>query len=334
MPEVSIIVPVYNVEKYLVRCIESIVNQTFKNIELILINDGSIDNSKSICEKYLKEDNRIKLINKMNEGVSSARNIGIDEANGNYITFIDPDDYIEHDAIEYLYNLIKEYNADISCYKMKTFKNTNSTYSEEDEKISLYKGENILKMQIKYGEFLYSSCNKLYSRHLFNGINDRFNNEIKYAEDALFNLYMISKCKILVYSNLRKYNYYINQGSTVNKLSIKRIDVLKAQRKMFDYIDNTDSNYTQDIIKQYVNSSILIIAEIAKCKMFNTNWIIIKELNKQLKRDKNKINNLKGIDIITKFKYITMKASPIFLLIVYKTKYVIYKVLRGKYNEN
>ena len=95
MDLVSVVVPVYNVEKYLNRCVESIVNQTYKNLEIILVDDGSLDNCPVMCDEWAKKDNRIKVIHKKNGGVSSARNAGIDKSNGKYISFIDPDDYIE-----------------------------------------------------------------------------------------------------------------------------------------------------------------------------------------------------------------------------------------------
>jgi len=121
---ISIIVPIYNVEIYLEKCLNSIINQTYKNIEILLINDGSSDNSLRICKKYQKKDKRIVLINKKNGGLSSARNAGIDKASGNYLLFIDSDDYIEIDMIEKLYNNIKSNNADISiCNFFITKKN-------------------------------------------------------------------------------------------------------------------------------------------------------------------------------------------------------------------
>lgn len=320
--KVSIIVPVYNVEKYLSRCIESILNQTLKDIELILVNDGSTDKCKDICKEYSKYDSRVKFINKINEGVSSARNVGIDNSSGDYISFVDPDDYLDNDAIEYLYRLIKKYNADVSCYKMKTYRNNEYHIIEENEEVRLYINESIVKNQIESGKFLFSSCNKLYSRKLFDGVNDRFNNDIRYAEDALFNIHMLSKCKKLVYSNLRKYNYFINEGSTVNKISDKRIDILKAQRQMLEFINNKYCNYTQNIIKQYVNSSILIIVDIAKSKELFKNLSILKRLKNQIKKDKYVINNFNNIDRATKFKFYSMKISPIILLILYKIRYI------------
>ena len=106
MGKVSIIVPIYNVEKYLSKCIESILSQTYKNIEIILVDDGSPDNSPQICDEYAKKDDRIIVIHKANGGVSSARNAGIDIATGKYIGFVDPDDYIENNMYELMVNKI------------------------------------------------------------------------------------------------------------------------------------------------------------------------------------------------------------------------------------
>ena len=105
--KVSIIVPIYMVEKYLVRCIESIISQTYSNLEIILVDDGSLDDCPQICDEYAKKDNRIKAIHKKNGGLSSARNAGMEVVTGNYILFVDSDDYIKEDMYEILLNLIK-----------------------------------------------------------------------------------------------------------------------------------------------------------------------------------------------------------------------------------
>ena len=126
---ISIIVPIYNVEKYLKKCIDSIINQTYKNLEIILVDDGSPDNCGKICDEYAKKDNRIKVIHKENGGVSSARNVGVENATGEYIGFVDSDDYIEKDMYEVLINNLKKENADISIisnyevYKNKIIEN-------------------------------------------------------------------------------------------------------------------------------------------------------------------------------------------------------------------
>ena len=121
---VSIIVPVYNVEKYLSKCIESLINQTYTNIEILLINDGSTDNSKKICEQFKEKDSRIKLINKENGGLSDTRNKGLQEAIGKYIAFVDSDDYINENTVEDNLKTAIEKNADIVifCFKYKRCK--------------------------------------------------------------------------------------------------------------------------------------------------------------------------------------------------------------------
>ena len=119
---VSIIVPVYNVEKYLSKCIEILINQTYTNIEILLINDGSTDNSKKICEQFKEKDSRIKLINKENGGLSDARNKGLQEAIGKYIAFVDSDDYVEKNYIETLYSLITKFNSEIAIADFRVIK--------------------------------------------------------------------------------------------------------------------------------------------------------------------------------------------------------------------
>ena len=111
--KISIIVPIYNVEKYLNRCIESLIFQTYKNIQIILIDDGSIDKSGKICDEYKKKDSRIKVIHKKNSGVSNARNIALSQVDGKYLTFVDADDYVSKNYIKELYGLCKTYNCDI-----------------------------------------------------------------------------------------------------------------------------------------------------------------------------------------------------------------------------
>ena len=128
---ISVIVPIYNVEKYINRCIDSIIEQTYTNLEIILVDDGSTDNSGSICDEYAKKDNRIKVIHKENGGVSSARNVGLDTAIGQYITFVDSDDYIEKKYCEILLKTLKKQKADcVAC-------GYNRIYKNKEEKMSM-----------------------------------------------------------------------------------------------------------------------------------------------------------------------------------------------------
>ena len=133
MDLISVIVPVYNVEKYLDKCIQSIVDQTYTNLEIILVDDGSPDNSGAICDEWAEKDNRIKVIHKANGGLSDARNAGLDIATGEYIAFVDSDDYIELDFYDKLYNVIKATNCDISiCNLRKVYENNNVSVNNCD----------------------------------------------------------------------------------------------------------------------------------------------------------------------------------------------------------
>ena len=114
---ISVVVPVYNVEKYIDRCLNSIINQTYRKLEIIIVNDGSTDNSRKIIDKFSKMDSRIIVIDKNNGGLSEARNVGINAATGDYITFIDSDDFVSYDYIEYLYSLIEKYNPSATLHE-------------------------------------------------------------------------------------------------------------------------------------------------------------------------------------------------------------------------
>ena len=129
---ISIIVPIYNVDKYLEECIESLRNQTYKNLEIILINDGSTDNSEQIFRHEAKQDNRIVFINKKNGGSASAKNEGLKIAKGDYIAFVDSDDFIELDMIEYMVNTIKKYNADIVQCKLRDYYTNTIAFKQQE----------------------------------------------------------------------------------------------------------------------------------------------------------------------------------------------------------
>ena len=160
---ISIIVPVYNVDKYIERCIQSIINQTYKNLEIILIDDGSTDKSGAICDKYSKIDNRINVIHKKNGGLSEARNVGLDIARGDYIGFVDSDDYIHPQMYELLYKNLIGTSADISIIKHIRKEEELGLGDINSKKVysNLEAIENILK---KDSGIFIASCNKLYKK--------------------------------------------------------------------------------------------------------------------------------------------------------------------------
>lgn len=174
---ITIVVPVYKVEKYLALCVDSLLKQTYQNLEIILVNDGSPDNSGEICDKYIQKDNRIKVIHKENGGLADARNVGIDHAKGTYITFVDSDDWLHYEYIKRLYDLIQNTEADISvcsCIKTTTEENVEIDTSKEN----IYRYSNVEALNhLEGGEFnmqMAVAWGKLYKKSLFESIRFPF----------------------------------------------------------------------------------------------------------------------------------------------------------------
>lgn len=189
MPTISIIVPVYNTEKYLHRCIDSILAQTFTNFELLLIDDGSKDNSGKICDEYAAKDSRVRVFHKENGGVSSARNLGLDNVQGEWITFVDSDDWITKDAIEYFQTSHDEdiiINPYIEFYEGKSYLKESCPV-----KISSKQQKNAFLKDYLHTGILTTVCSKIYKRSIIGG--SRFNNDIIVGEDTLFFLNIILK---------------------------------------------------------------------------------------------------------------------------------------------
>lgn len=212
---VSLIVPVYNAEKYLPRCIMSILKQSYNNIELILVNDGSPDKCGKICDEYAKKDKRIKVIHKQNGGVSDARNVGIDTANGEYIAFVDSDDFLSENCIEILSAGIK--SADLSAGSIVWHKkNANKLHSLPDK--ILLRDEiisNIIKLTKQLDG---SACAKLFKRNIINVYNLRFGLGIPMCEDTQFLVKYLGYCASISTSSEAVYTYDLsNETSAVKK---------------------------------------------------------------------------------------------------------------------
>lgn len=323
MPKVSIIVPIYNVDKYLDRCIESILNQTFNDFELILVNDGSKDKCKEIINFYFKKDDRIRIINKENGGVSSARNAGINIAEGDFIGFVDPDDYLELDAIEYIYKLAVSNNSNIVAYRMNTYKSdTLISNMPINENIEIYSRDKAIIKQLNDAYFLYSVCNKLFSKRMFD--NTRFSEDIRYAEDALFNYEMLLKTDKIVISNLRKYNYVINDEGIVSNINHKRLDILDAQKRIYEILRDEYPKNSKEILKQYITSSIGILIDVSKENYCKENRKLIKMLRKKVNYDKNLLKNIKLDSKKISILFFMTKKFPSFVIILYKLRFYFF----------
>lgn len=265
-PQISVIVPVYNVEPYLHKCINSIINQTHKDFELILIDDGSPDSCGLICEDYAKRDRRIKVIHKENGGLSSARNSGIEVAKGKYIAFIDGDDYVHPNMLEVMYNTAEQHSSDmVVCDFVKV--NENDDYeinsSKSIKKIQHFTNIRAL-MQLfsnDHDDYITGAgnnvkwvvvWNKLYKRELF--IYDRFY-EGHICEDEFIIHKLLYSCRKVTYISCEFYFYVQRTDSIINSsYSIKRFDKVKALQDRADFFNQIDQQYLHEkAIKSYVD---------------------------------------------------------------------------------
>lgn len=220
MVEISIIVPVYNVKEYLKKCVDSLIAQTFKDIEIILVDDGSTDGSSEICDELLKEDERIRVIHKENGGLSDARNTGIDAARGKYIGFIDSDDYVDEHMYEILYRNLKKENADISmcgmyhCYANKTTVKAKEGYQVMD-------GEEAIRMCLDSRKIGATAVNRLYSVELAKKVRFPYG---KRSEDVFILVELFSRVEKVVL-DLTPLYYYVHREGTISTSAYQKGDL-------------------------------------------------------------------------------------------------------------
>ena len=224
--KISVIVPVYNVEQYLERCVDSIINQTYTNLEIILVNDGSTDNSGKLCDELAKKDERIRVIHKENGGLSDARNRGIYEAESDLVGFIDSDDYIDNDMYEVLLRNLNDTDADLSmCALYDVYNNTPEAQVTNKETWEL-SSEQAIKMVMEAKILSVTAVNKLYRKSLFTDLKFEVG---KIAEDAFIMIKLLDKCEKIVATNEKKYYYVHRENSiTTQKFSTKFLNVIEA----------------------------------------------------------------------------------------------------------
>ena len=212
---VSIIVPVYQIEKYIKNCLDSILHQTYPNIEIILIDDGSTDSTGKICDEYQLKDDRIKVIHKMNEGVAIARNVGIQMSKGEFLTFIDGDDYVISNYIELLVNSINTSNSDMSLTNSQVIsENTDINYSQVSGSVRELNDLELLR-ELMSMKIIHNISGKMFKRDIFGQI--LFTPNKKYAEDLEVIYKYVLKIKKATYINVKAYFYLIRQDSAMQK---------------------------------------------------------------------------------------------------------------------
>lgn len=284
---ISIIVPVYNAESFIVQTIASLRNQSYENIEILLIDDGSTDNSLDICYKFEKKDPRIQVFHKKNEGVSATRNFGINKSSGKYLMFVDSDDFIDTNTIKLFLNLKEKYNADLTVFGMRRVNdNLETTYTfqhkfqyfQDQQKIVTEAIPNLLMT-----EALSPVCTNVYSSEIIKNNNIYFNEKLELGEDLLFNYNYIRKISSIIISNEITYNYRIHSQQTLTtKLHPHKYEMLM-------YVNTSIRKMAMED-KQYH----IISDELNKIRIKNIYSVIkdyIKIKNKQL-TDKNHIKSI------------------------------------------
>lgn len=255
MKKVSVIIPMYNSEKYITDCINSVINQTYKNIEIIIINDGSTDQSASLCKELVEKDSRVNLINIKNSGVSTARNIGIENSTGDYITFVDSDDWIKENMIELAVEKINEKKADVvmwSFYRNLPNKQIESSFLPFENKLFDKNKDHLFlgSIHARFGKVTESSgasvgtvwC-KLYQAEIIKKNNLSFNPALTRAQDVIFSMKALNSAKKIYYFDERLYHYRISDTSTTSGSRFiedtnKPFDLLLSEFKKF--IDEND----------------------------------------------------------------------------------------------
>lgn len=297
MPEFSVIIPVYNVEKHLGKCIDSILAQTFKDYELILIDDGSLDKSGEICEQYAMKDSRIVVVHQKNGGVSAARNKGIDKAKGRYITFIDSDDSVENNYLSSMYTISED--IDLVIGGIKHIEINGNEYDElysKNQSLMELKRDILLEM-IQNGSIKYA-VSKRFNRNILLEKNIRFDCSMNLSEDTLFVANYLCTCKCVKYIGKTVYRYYRHNENTLSSFNTDYV------RKLED----ANEKIVACLEKQY---SSIRMTKIWKQRCFSVYYYgifqILQNSNYTLKE---KYWSLKSICIMEKFvEYMSEKDS-------------------------
>lgn len=233
---ISVIVPIYNVEKYLDKCVDSIINQTYKNLEIILVDDGSPDNCPKMCDDYAEKDSRIRVVHKKNGGLSDARNVGMEVATGEYVSFIDSDDYISLDFYETLLQTMIDNDSDIvECSVVKFYENEKFDEYSDDLKVTNYETVDALDGLISENPFKQHVWNKLYKSSVALDIPYAVG---KLNEDEFWTYQVFGKAKKVTRINKTMYYYFQRNGSIMgNGYNIRRLDALEGKMNRQAYIE-------------------------------------------------------------------------------------------------
>lgn len=292
--KITIIVPVYNVEKYLENAVQSIVVQTYKNLDIILIDDGSTDSSGNICDSLKINDSRIRVYHKKNGGLSDARNYGISKAKGKFITFVDSDDIVSSTIIEKMYNLIIKHDADISIVELRHFCDDEDYYFDDEKNVKEFTSDEANCEMLYQNSFSMSACGKLFKREIF----DKLSYPVGMLfEDVAIMYKAFDFAKRIVYSDAKLYGYRHRSNSiTTNSFSIRDLDIIIISNQILEYFMNKSNSLIKASQAYALNCHFRILMNIPNNnfeKYKRDSELYIKTNCKKVLSDKNIRNKLK-----------------------------------------
>lgn len=310
MDLISVIVPVYNVEDYLPKCINSLISQTYSNIEILLIDDGSTDESGKICDEYSNRDDRIIVYHKTNGGLSDARNYGLERISGDYVGFVDSDDYVSSDYIYVLYTNAKTNNAELSCVDCE-IDGSLDIVDKNRLRANVVNNKEALSRCFTRQGFGISACMKLYKKELFDGVRFPVN---KLYEDADTIPYIIAKTNKVVYTDYKLYFWFQRSNSIMHrplkKQDLQWFDVFGdlyyfIEKNYSELIDSFVCRYTDDLFITILHRLVYNKSYLKKCKAIknklSVSWNDVK--NNAYLTKKRKISFLMFMRIPLIFKY-------------------------------
>ena len=320
---ITVIIPIYKVEEYLEKCLDSVINQTYTNLEIILVDDGSPDNCGNICDKYAKKDERIKVIHKENGGLSDARNVGIKNANGKYITFVDSDDYITKDYVGYLYSLIKEYNVKLAICGIKTIWKETKKSKSEREKVECLDTKEAFKNMLFARGIEVAAYGKLYLTELWNGLEFP---KGKAYEDTAVTYKLIEKSKKIAYGSKNCYYYVARVGSISKQQQFNKNeeDYIRHTQEMLKYIKEKypELEDATDRFEIYSKFRILRILLFTKPR----NKQMEKDIILEIKQKQKNVLSCKNTPIRDKIAIIALNIG----LPVFKSFWCVYRKFTGR----
>lgn len=306
--KISIIIPVYNVEDYLSECVDSILNQTYENYEVLLIDDGSTDKSPQICDTYSEKNNKISVIHTRNRGLSAARNLGTEKAQGEYIFYLDSDDYVENNVLERMFKIVEQDNADIVCGNfMYTYPDRTVIAIKEEKEYEVLDTYSAMEQLVKGKKIQNFAWGKLIKKEI--ALNHKFPVE-KLFEDMYWTHYIIDQAgKIAI--DYQSFVYYRQRDDSISySFNIKSLDQLDGMIQRKEFIEEKYPN----LLKNY--------KEIMVKNSLNLAWCIVRHLKG--KEQKKAVNKLR--DFYLKFDYYQNNSEESKLISAFCNSIIKYKI--------